>query len=415
MLLAVAMLQSEWLPPPQAVTFLCYGALLGGALLTWRFHSSRIAFALLAIFATQQAASILHPSQLVPGTAGWMALQTTAVLLPLTFIVIALMQERGFTLASTLPVFLLFFVEFVFVAVLYRGNNGRPSAGHVHHSAMASWPRYVWLLLIVSGSFLLVRYLLTRKPADSALFWSLGGAILSLRFVSSAAISTLYSAASAAILAISIVENSYLLAYHDELTALPSRRSWNDALLRIQHPYSIAVVDIDHFKRFNDTYGHDTGDQVLRLVASTLSRVTGGGQAFRCGGEEFAILFPGKSGSEVFDHLEQLRAQVEKARFHLRSGERRQAPRGPDRRNIRNAKPARLRNAAGRVDRGNTTELSVTVSIGLAWSASAKSDPDTIQQTADKALYRAKANGRNRVEAISSMRRRVREKSAGIA
>ena len=103
----------------------------------------------------------------------------------------------------------------------------------------------------------------------------------------------------------SIIENSYLLAYHDELTTLPSRRAFNDALLRLQDPYSIAVVDIDHFKRFNDTYGHDTGDQVLRLVAAGLSRVTGGGQAYRCGGEEFKILFPGKTTAEVVEHLEQ--------------------------------------------------------------------------------------------------------------
>jgi len=63
-----------------------------------------------------------------------------------------------------------------------------------------------------------------------------------------------------------MVETSYLLAYHDELTALPSRRAFHEALLRLQPPYSIAMVDIDHFKRCNDTYGHDTGDEVLRLV-----------------------------------------------------------------------------------------------------------------------------------------------------
>ena len=124
----------------------------------------------------------------------------------------------------------------------------------------------------------------------------------------------------------------YLLAYHDELTTLPSRRAFNDALLRLQAPYSIAVVDIDHFKRFNDTYGHDTGDQVLGLVAACLARVTGGGQAYRCGGEEFNILFAGKTTDQVVDHLEQLRATVERSEFRMRGGDRRQAARGPDRR-----------------------------------------------------------------------------------
>ena len=154
--------------------------------------------------------------------------------------------------------------------------------------------------------FLLARFLITRKPADSALFWSLAAFFLSLRFTGTTRISVVYSATAASILAASIIENSYLLAYHDELTTLPSRRAFNDALLRLQNPYSIAVVDIDHFKRFNDTYGHDTGDQVLRLVATNLARVTGGGQAYRCGGEEFTILFPGKTTPEVVDHLEQI-------------------------------------------------------------------------------------------------------------
>src|SRR5260221_309408 len=73
----------------------------------------------------------------------------------------------------------------------------------------------------------------------------------------------------------------YSPAYQDELSRLASRRAFNDALLRLKHPYAIAAVDIDHFKRINDNFGHDTGDQVLRLVASRLSRVSGGGEAFR--------------------------------------------------------------------------------------------------------------------------------------
>src|SRR5258708_6206366 len=104
-------------------------------------------------------------------------------------------------------------------------------------------------------------------------------------------------------LASSIVENSYSLAYQDELTGLASRRAFNDALLRLKAPYTIAAVDIDHFKRINDTFGHDTGDQVLRLVASRLARVSGGGEPFRVGGEEFTILFPGRAAKDVTDHL----------------------------------------------------------------------------------------------------------------
>src|SRR5207237_5805224 len=100
-----------------------------------------------------------------------------------------------------------------------------------------------------------------------------------------------YMGAASAILGLSMIETSYFLAYNDELTGLPSRRAFNEAIARLENFYSIAVVDVDHFKNFNDQYGHDTGDQVLRLVAARLAGVSGGGQSFRCGGEEFVVFF----------------------------------------------------------------------------------------------------------------------------
>jgi diguanylate cyclase (GGDEF)-like protein len=402
--------------PPQAITFLYYCALSGGLLLAWRFHCSRVGFALLVLFATEEAASLVRAPHLGPGAAGWTVARAITILLPLNFILIALTEERGFTASSAAPISLFLFLEFVFVGVLYRAAASQPlTLVRGHHLPMVSWPSYVWLLLLATGVFLLARSLLIRKPADSALFWSLCAAILSFRFLDSARISTLYSAAAAAILAASVIENSYLLAYHDELTRLPSRRAWNDALVRLQHPYAIAVVDIDHFKRFNDTYGHDTGDEVLRLVATNLSRVTGGGRAFRCGGEEFAILFLRKNGSEVFDHLEQLRKQVEKSKFRLRGGERRRVARGPERRNKATGQRNRSGVVTGRQGRESTTELSVTVSIGLGWSSGQEAVPNAVLEAADQALYRAKANGRNRVETMTVARRRLRVRSRGIA
>jgi GGDEF domain-containing protein len=175
---------------------------------------------------------------------------------------------------------------------------------------------------------------LNRKPIDGALVWSLGAVFLALRVAPVARNSTIFWAASAGILGTTVIENCYLLAYHDELTTLPSRRALHEAIQRLKPPYSIAVVDIDHFKRFKDNYRHETGDEVLRMVAANLGRVTGGGQAYRCGGEEFSIVFPGKTTIEVLPHLEKLRETVQDSTFRLRArADRRQLPRGPDRRN----------------------------------------------------------------------------------
>jgi diguanylate cyclase (GGDEF)-like protein len=403
-----------------ALGFLYYSALIGGMLLAWRFHSSRIFFALVVLFLAGQAVALYSPGHVLPGTPAWTAVQAVALLVPLDFVLIALMHERGFTVSAIAPIGLLLFVQSVIVTVLSRAMEGSPlPPAHTHHvAATISLPGYALGTFAAAGVFLLVRFLLTRKPVDSALLWSLSSFLLALRFTGTARISIIYSATAACILAVSIVENSYLLAYHDELTALPSRRAFNDALLRLQAPYSIAVVDIDHFKRFNDTHGHDTGDQVLRLVAASLARVTGGGRAYRCGGEEFTILFPGKATSEVVEHLERLRATVESSEFRLRGNERRQAPRGPDRRNeqtrSRLGKGHAIRNLA-HDKREAQAPLSVTVSIGVAASAKQGSDPDAVVRSADKALYRAKASGRNRVQVASANRRPARGKAAGIA
>jgi PleD family two-component response regulator len=175
------------------------------------------------------------------------------------------------------------------------------------------------------------------------------------------------------------------------------------------------MVDIDHFKRCNDTYGHDTGDQVLRLVASRLERVSGGGQAYRCGGEEFAIVFPGKTAVDVFDHLEKLRATIEASTLKLRGKERRQEARGPDRRTSRPRTRTQTGHAIRQLSRPvSSTEISVTVSMGVATSSEGWSTEEVVK-AADKALYRAKAAGRNRIETAASARRRARTKTASIA
>lgn len=417
-LLGVALLAySGWLTLTlPALSFLYYCGLIGGILLAWRFHSSRTFLALIVLFLAAQAVALAGPTSHTTG----IALGAVTVLLPLNFVLIASMQERGFVLPSMAPVGLFLFVQTVIVVVLCRGAEETAVPLRAHHAVSAVLlPDYAIFVFAAAGIILLLRWLFTRKPVDSALLWSLAAYFLSLRFTGSARISALYSATATCILAVSIIENSYLLAYHDELTTLPSRRAFNDALLRLQAPYSIAVVDIDHFKRFNDIYGHDTGDQVLRLVAASLARVTGGGQAYRCGGEEFTILFPGKTTAEVMDHLEQLRAKIEGSEFHQRSGDRRQVPRGPDRRNqsrrnhrsrVRPRKGDAIRNLA---EEKSETPLSVTVSMGVASSSREKAKVDLVLQAADKALYRAKANGRNRVETASG--RRSRSKTAEIA
>jgi GGDEF domain-containing protein len=405
--------------PLPVVTFLYYGAFTAGLLLAWRFHSSRVFLALLVLFLAQKALTFFLAGHIPETGTGRLAVESIGLLLPANFILLSLAMERGFSWSSITPPGLLLFVESTVVAVVCRPGPQDPVlvSSHALHHAVTTvpLPASAWLAFSAAIIVLLARFLLFRKPTESALLWSLAAAFLALHFGGSGKLSLAYYAAGTLILAVSIVETSYLLAYHDELTGLPSRRAFNHTLQRLEAPYSIAMVDIDHFKRFNDTYGHDTGDEVLRLVAARLARVTGGGHAYRCGGEEFAIVFPGKATPEVLDHLEHLRTIIEQCTFRTRIADRRQMPRGPDRRNPPGRGRAHTAHAIRQLAAGSNSSLSITVSIGVATSARTMPNTDRVIRAADKALYRAKSNGRNRVESASVSRRPARAKAADIA
>jgi diguanylate cyclase (GGDEF)-like protein len=408
---AAVLAHSDWVALPGAsLNFLSYCALTGGMLLAWRFHSSRVFLALLVVCLFQEGLPLLAP----PHSRAWFGSAVTVLgaLVPLDFLLIGLMREQGFSVSSLAPPLLVMFVQSTFVAVLAAGNE--TSIG-THHPGRLWLPTYVLIAFAAASLLLLARALRSRKPSDGALFWSLAACFLSLYFHPEMRASSVYALAALSILAISVIETSYLFAYHDELTGLPSRRAFNDSFQALQVPYSVAAVDIDHFKSFNDTYGHDVGDEVLRLVASKLARITGGGRAYRCGGEEFTILFSGKLTSEVLPHLEELRLAIENAHFRKRGSERRQTPRGPDRRSVGNRNRTRKADAIRQLARDRSPQaVSVTVSVGVATCSSDASDREQVLLAADKALYRAKANGRNRIE-IATSRRSARAKTAGIA
>lgn len=396
------------------VHFFLYVVFLAGLVLAWRFHSSRVFFALTLLFLGQHAIEFFAGTDSVTAGPGRIALEAVAFLLPLNFIALSLMRERGISLGVIASPAGLLFVQSVFVAVICRpGENSAPALLHasLFPTAWFHWstvPQISLFLFIAAFGVMLLRFQLYHKPVESGLIWSLGMTLLALEFGAIGPVPVAFVATACLILASSIIENSYVLAYQDELTHLPARRAFNESVLRLEGPYALAVVDIDHFKHFNDTHGHETGDEVLRMVATRLSQVTGGGQAFRIGGEEFCILFPAKSARQAFGDLELLRQSVETAVFYLRRipvGE----PQNPERR-----RPPRRKSVPRQSPQGET-ELSVTVSIGVAEAGPRTRDVEEVMRAADRALYRAKQSGRNRVELADTRRRALRPARRHIA
>lgn len=186
----------------------------------------------------------------------------------------------------------------------------------------------------------------------------------------------------ALLLAASVLIGAYRMAFVDALTGLPNRRALDEALSRTSGRIAVAMVDVDHFKKFNDRYGHETGDQVLRIVARELKRCRGG-RAYRYGGEEFAIVFEGHRIDSADQSLEAMRGAIEARRVRLgsRSGKSQAVRRG-----------------------SKEGEVSVTVSIGLAQRDRERRTSDAVIDAADKALYRSKQRGRNRLTLAPGVR-----------
>lgn len=319
------------------------------------------------------------------------------LLLPTLYGLYALWHERTHLLQDGLARLAVLFAVVVSALVLAR----RFPDAMLDWLSEIRWPflQADWLQLIqlaypvflIALLGLLIQYLRRPRPVHAAQLVVLAGLLLMLPQVFSrpGALNVLSSVMMLA-LVVSIAQEAYQMAFRDELTGLPGRRALNERLQRLGRHYVIAMADVDRFKAFNDTHGHDVGDQVLRLVASRLRKVGGGGRAYRYGGEEFALVFPGRDLQHCLPHLEAVRQAVESYPMQLRD---------------KTSRPKTAEQGRQRRDVGAAGTVSVTISIGAAERLATQRTPDEVIKTADQALYSAKGAGRNCIRAHGDNRR----------
>ncbi|MGE8362229.1 diguanylate cyclase [Pseudomonas sp.] len=274
----------------------------------------------------------------------------------------------------------------------------------LHWVSVVRWPALhgVWMSLVqlayplfaLAFLLLLVQYLRAPRPLHAAQLLGLLGVlwVLPQVFTQVHALHVMCSMVMLMLVA-AVAHEAYQMAFRDELTGLPGRRALNERLQRLGRNYVIAMADVDHFKKFNDTHGHDVGDQVLRLVASRLRKIGGGGKAYRYGGEEFTMVFPGKTIEECLPHLEVVRQAVESYQLQLR--DKQQRP--------QNDKQGRQRRG-----QSGAAQVSVTISIGVAERDHERSSTEQVIKAADQALYSAKSAGRNCVRSHGQKRGAVK-------
>lgn len=324
-----------------------------------------------------------------PGSFTVRAVYTgVAVLVPANVLAALLLPERGVSHHYDYRWLFAAVLEVLLVAWIAAAGKIALS-GTVWHEVLEHWllrtPPAPWFGRIVFVAALVAalwRAALRHSPLDFGLVAMLVAFFIACEGAGSPGVFAVFMSAAGVVLVVALMQESHRMAYRDELTGLPARRALQESLAALGPQYTIAMVDVDHFKKFNDTHGHDIGDQVLKLVAARLAEVEGGGRAFRYGGEEFTVLFPGQTLPEAFPHLERVRAEIENYKMAVRGEDR---PRD------------RQEGALQRTDSMPMKTLSVTVSIGVAGPTDENPVPAKVLKAADQALYRAKQGGRNRV------------------
>ena len=315
-----------------------------------------------------------------------------AVLVPANVLVALLLPERGVSYHGDYRWLFIALGEVLLVA--WIAASGRSSLSGtawqdlLEHWLLRSPPVPLLGRVLFAAAFAAAIWRAWPRKAERFLPLDVGVAggllafYLACEWARSPAVFGVFTAAAGAVLVVAMLQESYRLAFHDELTGLPGRRALLESMAGLGPRYVIAMADVDHFKSFNDTHGHDIGDQVLKLVAARLAEVEGGGRAFRYGGEEFTVLFPEATLAQAQPHLESIRAAVEAYKMAVRGDDR---PKDKD------------EGARHRADALPEKTLSVTVSIGFAEPSDRARTPAQVLKAADEALYRAKRGGRNRV------------------
>ncbi|WP_336083793.1 GGDEF domain-containing protein [Thalassospira sp. CH_XMU1448-2] len=362
----LALAISPGLVPGELSGLVRYGpfllAMLGGAI-AWWFNRGRAVFVMLLLLICYWLL-VGNGAGFSPDGLAFLRI-ATLYLIPINLLILGFTAERGVLNPRGIARMLVLGLQ-IFVMLMLAGQPDVGSA--LHHlldtrffastGLMGAMPHPAMVVSFVAIVLLLIRH----KPLET----SFAAAIIAIdvaTVMGTGIIQYGYLAATGVVLA-GLAQEAWRMAFVDDLTGLPGRRALGHAMAELGNQYAIAMLDVDHFKKFNDTYGHDVGDIVLKKVARELARVGGGGKAFRYGGEEFTVVFAGRGIEKAQGPLEALRKRIAENKIVI-----------PEK---------------------NKT-VSVTISVGISERDEDATDPWDVLKRADQKLYEAKQAGRNRV------------------
>ena len=370
----------------EIITSFPYALFIFTILLAHAFKQSRIAMVSATMLLAYWVIQSRLQSPLSTGTTIF-ELSLLTLLMPISLLLVLSYRDASI-FSKPFALYLLklsvFFI-WSWITLSYIHEDGLDDLNNTFLFVWPSVSQLPFILVIFSMAMVLIFsiFLMSRNNIidavlyTTALLSSVTYAFIHVTFISS----TLFSLAGILLL-LYLINASYELAFNDNLTDIPGRLALESDLRHLGKVFSIAMVDIDHFKSFNDSYGHETGDDVLKLVASKLQKVGKKARVYRYGGEEFTILFKGREAPDTLSELEELRVALEEYDMVIRN------------------KDARPKNdkvgSKQRKAKAKSNTVNITISIGVADNL----DFDTVAEVmkaADNALYKAKKTGRNKV------------------
>lgn len=370
-------IQETQLVSYEVMRYSSYAVLLIGLVVSYFSNRNRVFFTLITLLLSQY----LLVDKKLYSTVVYTAV---CIFIPLNVIIFTFLTERGVLTPGGKSRIALIIAEIIFTVIIFGSNNQSLDTLlniKVFSSRIISLtpvPQIATLLFLATILILIIRRSGNISSYESSFAGVIVASFIALNFKENNLALVIFFSVSSVILIVAIIQDLYRKAYLDELTGIPTRRALMEELMKIGDRYTIAMLDIDFFKKFNDTYGHDVGDNALKFVAAMMKNVTGGGKIYRYGGEEFTIIFPGQGVDEAVSHLEKLRGKISSRGFVLRGQDR------PKK------KPKK-----GKPSNNYSKRLFLTVSIGVSEKTERNKTAEDVIKSADDALYRAKENGRN--------------------
>ena len=395
-----------WLQQPIAA--LPYIVLAFGFIFGWYFASSRMILSLVVLALADQALVLLPNNSGDQETVRGTMLAITAFLVPLNLLAFSVLKEDSLsTLRGVTRVVLVLVQPFLLLWLCLPDQQALASSFTREYlpPQYMDWtpiPQPALLVFALALALHVIRFTLHRDPLEGGAIWALCAIFVAYHAGRYGWHPTNFFMTAGLILFVTLLQSFYQRTYRDELTGIPGRLAYEEAIGQLGKRYSLAVIGIDQLTQYANVYGKSVSEQVLKLVAPRIQAACADGQIFRTTGEELTVLFSGKSATETLNTLDTIRKSAETIRLFLRGKDRVWE------------KPGGAKEAGSR-DRA----LPITLSIGVGETRDDSATLSLVIKSAYRGLYDAKGLGGNvvkrGVEAIVPARRSQSETGRMVA